>query len=660
MKHKTLKYTDHAFFALVLLAAAFVRLFRLGRCAFKGDTINYYRNAAAGTGVFEIWRDYPWHNQVPFTESFMLAFLKVFQLPVNHFTVRLPFALIGIGAVAVLYYFVRPRWGRITALLAALFCAFAPYHVYLSREAYYYAGVVLTSALALWAFWPVWTRALRTEPPDWRAFGLWWAASLLAAHTHMSVWPVFGVQWLMLAWSAFKTHRADRDLLLQWSKPLVLTPLLVAVVLSPWIYRLFTASRLHPPGHEARFVEWLASVAGIVPVMTFGTQWFALLWLLVPVSGVVWTVWRGSEQVRPHTRRLLLLSAFQAVALLSVFTVLGKGYPLKHTYCAPLFAPVAVLTAIGIAGWGSWLTASRKTDGRIVAVALAAVCVALWLVPVRANVNLPGKTKMFRYVERWFESNAREQTPLVVADQLTAIQMSAAVPEKAYLTFLSPQGRMSDPEQRRKVQAFRRERLREMMDRFPSAMYVDYLDHAKMQHPGESTWNPREFFAHTVVFTNREALTLRRWGVAPRPDFYGEGTEGMITRIHYNKAEDLAHRAAAQETSLLPLYGEGWSYVKTRDLRDWAILGSRATLRVLNGGDQPRRVNLSIEAVPLGGMKTITLSDGAEFTFENRALGKWVTEAIEFAPGTNRVTLTDASPATGDTRPLLIRSISFE
>lgn len=49
------------------------------------------------------------------------------------FAYRLPFALLGIGTIVVLYFFLRRGFGRMAALVGIALLAFAPWHVVLSR-----------------------------------------------------------------------------------------------------------------------------------------------------------------------------------------------------------------------------------------------------------------------------------------------------------------------------------------------------------------------------------------------------------------------------------------------------------------------------------------------------------------------------------------------
>ena len=80
------------------------------------DGLNSFsQELGADYGAGYLWK---WHPWFPF---YLLALF--FSVDVSTFTARLPFALIGIATVVLVYFFVRENWhNRRLALLAALLC----------------------------------------------------------------------------------------------------------------------------------------------------------------------------------------------------------------------------------------------------------------------------------------------------------------------------------------------------------------------------------------------------------------------------------------------------------------------------------------------------------------------------------------------------------
>ncbi len=89
----------------------------------------------------------------------------------SEFLVRLPFALVSILDVAALYLVARELVDRRTSLLAALFLALLPIHVWYAQEARWYAQWSLLTTVSFWAL----LRAWKTDRTGW------WLAFIAAA-----------------------------------------------------------------------------------------------------------------------------------------------------------------------------------------------------------------------------------------------------------------------------------------------------------------------------------------------------------------------------------------------------------------------------------------------------------------------------------------------
>lgn len=127
----------------ITLLAAVGRFYQLGTWGFWYDEIYTMRDVG---NIFTLG----WLNQ---QVSRLLIYLTVNFLGTSELTARLAPALIGILTVPILYFPTRKLFGPIVALLAALFLAVSPWHLYWSQNARFYTTLLLFYSLALFAFY---------------------------------------------------------------------------------------------------------------------------------------------------------------------------------------------------------------------------------------------------------------------------------------------------------------------------------------------------------------------------------------------------------------------------------------------------------------------------------------------------------------------------
>jgi hypothetical protein len=169
----------------VCALALFVRMFRLSAFAIWVDEAHTWRDVTMPLSEFfdsaRAW--YP-------TSYLMLrALLDCGALPdESAWSLRLPFALLGVATIPLLAFYGRSLVGRVPALVAAALLAVHPWHIYWSQNARGYALVMLFAVLACGEFWRGMQMGSR------RRMALGWGLSLLAASSHPSgalLWPAF-------------------------------------------------------------------------------------------------------------------------------------------------------------------------------------------------------------------------------------------------------------------------------------------------------------------------------------------------------------------------------------------------------------------------------------------------------------------------------------
>lgn len=126
----------------IVLVGALLRLHNLGRDDFWTDEMATLQYAASVSSTYT-------DTHPPLYYLLIHAWLSV--VPVSESMLRLPSALLGVGAVAAMYGFGATLFGRATGLVAAVILALSPMHVYYSQDARMYSLLTLTTILSCWA-----------------------------------------------------------------------------------------------------------------------------------------------------------------------------------------------------------------------------------------------------------------------------------------------------------------------------------------------------------------------------------------------------------------------------------------------------------------------------------------------------------------------------
>ena len=132
---------------LVTAIAAALRLWHLGEWSMWVDEAHTWRDATMELkGEHGFLRE----DRVFYALTFLLlrGLLNLGWIGGDEFSLRLPFALIGILSVPVIALCGRRLVGATAAVLAAAFCACCPWHVYWSQNARGYILVFLFAAIA--------------------------------------------------------------------------------------------------------------------------------------------------------------------------------------------------------------------------------------------------------------------------------------------------------------------------------------------------------------------------------------------------------------------------------------------------------------------------------------------------------------------------------
>ena len=151
MSSKPMLRSDHRIHAAILVAilllAAALRFYKLGEWSFWIDEVLTLRSTRLAYTQFSNWGGI-------FTPKLSLVLMRL-ALDVfgpGEWNARIVPAFVGTITILLLYFPTSKLFGSEVALLASLFLAISPWHIYASQNARYYAFLVLFVSLALLTF----------------------------------------------------------------------------------------------------------------------------------------------------------------------------------------------------------------------------------------------------------------------------------------------------------------------------------------------------------------------------------------------------------------------------------------------------------------------------------------------------------------------------
>ncbi len=170
----------------ILFLGTTLRFYDLGGDSLWSDEALTALRSRSPRAIITRWQLAPLYSM-----TYFFSFLGT-----NDFIIRLPHALMGILSIALIYKVGRAFFGRDEALISAFLLAIAPLHIYHSRNARYYALMVLLSLLALLFL----RKGLDQNKPKWYvAFIL---TSILNIYNHAFAFIIVGAQvtYAYLSW----------------------------------------------------------------------------------------------------------------------------------------------------------------------------------------------------------------------------------------------------------------------------------------------------------------------------------------------------------------------------------------------------------------------------------------------------------------------------
>lgn len=635
--------------ALVLAVAGAARFHDLSRAAVRSDEINFLNYVKYGQSLVELWRNPPWFNQIPLADSVAVVWARLTRQAADEAVIRQPFALLGWLTVAFCAAWMMRRKGVGAGLLLGIWMAVLPYHVYHSREAYYYVLVMLFSAgMALRG--ADFGGRLRTGGAlKAREYAEWTAWALLACLGHMSVWVVAAVAWLLLAVSGatgLKTAARRRHFIATGCVALVM-----GLGMVRWVLRaLFEMKRAaaNPEAHIGSAFDFVGP--RVLPFFAGGANAVGLGLLAAVLAAAAWVLWKsrgrpGRED--PLYGALMWMAAGGLVGSYLYIIAVGGGDKAKLTYFA---ANLPAFLAWAVMGLDKVFARAGESRRLALNAAAAAIFAGLLAVPTLQVMRLEGKTTAYRPIRAWLDANLSPGDVAIVDRWYEPWnEMALYAPSNVFVTFTVP-----DEPYENYVNNNWRQVTQSLFARNGAQAFIRIArNHEKRM--GLWTW-PEMWFKRRAVVVHAAGVWLRDTGFAPMEEFYSE-TNRLETEIFYDTHEDIADRARAAGQDVVWFFGAGWKLFKPwqqGDFTDYRVLEREGAMEIRNLRPEPIRVRGEMEAAATGGDVPLRIGALPPMTFAAGQLARRTFE-LELPPGTSSIPWRNL----GSAGALLVRDLRF-
>ncbi len=519
------------------------------------------------------------------------------------------------------------RRGLGAGLLLGAWLAVLPFHVYHSREAYYYVLAMFFAAGMVWrgadfaAKLRGGGRLLAREYAEWT---LW---TLLACMGHMSAWVVAGVAWLVLAASGLGGAAATGRKRHGMAMGIVTAALALGMI--RWVLRaLYEMQRAaaNPDAHIASAFDFVGP--RVLPFFAGGANAIGIAILAAAVAGAGWVFWKSRGRPGrgdPLYGSLAWLALGGLAGSYFYITAVGGGEKAKLAYFAANLPAFLAFAACSLDRAFSGAGAGRRLA---LDAGVAAALVALLAMPAWQVTRLEGKTTAYRVLRAWLDANLAPGDAVLVDRWYEPWnEMARYAPSNVFVTFTVP-----DEPYESYVGYNWRQTAQTAIERNGAQAFIRLArNHEK--RAGLWTW-PEKWFAHRAVVPNAAGVWLRDAGFAPMEEFYAE-TNRLQPEIFYDTHADVAARARAAGQDAVWFFGAGWRLFKPwqqGDFADYRVLEGEGALEIHNLRDAPVKLTGEVVAAAMGGEQRVRIGESAPLAFPDGRLERR-TFALDLAPG---------------------------
>lgn len=612
---------------LVLALAAGLRFADLSRSAVRSDEINFLNYVERNQSLVDLWKTPPWFNQIPLADSVPIVWARLTRQDASEAVIRQPFALLGWLTVAFGALWATRRRGLGAGLLLGAWLAILPFHVYHSREAYYYVVVMLFASGMAWRGADFAVKLRSGEKLLAREYAEWTAWALLACMGHMSAWVVAGVAWLVLAVSGWTGQPAAGRKRHGLAMGIVTVALALGMV--RWVLRaLYEMKRAaaDPSAHIGSAFDFVGP--RVLPFFVGGANAIGIAILAAALAAAGWVFWKSRGRpgrADPLYGALAWLALGGLAGSYFYIAAVGGGDKAKLAYFAANLPAFLAFAAFSFDRAFSGAGAGRRLALDAV---VAALLVALLAVPAWQVTRLEGKTTAYRVLRAWLDANLAPGDAVVVDRWYEPWnEMARYAPTNVFVTFTVP-----DEPYENYVGYNWRKTTQTAFERNGAQAFIRIArNHEK--RAGLWTW-PEKWFAHRAVVTNAAGIWLRDTGFAPMEEFYSESNR-VATEVFYDTHADVAARARTAGQDAVWFFGAGWRLFKPwqqGDLSDYRVLEGEGEMEVHNLRDEPVKLAGEIVAAAMGGEQRVRIGESAPLAFPDGRLERR-TFALDLAPG---------------------------
>lgn len=652
---------------LVGIVAAIPRFYDLGRSPIRGDELNFLNFSIQNYSLTALWQNPPWLNQIPFADSIAIVWARIRSVTPDEQTVREPFAIVGWLTVLGGFAWAARRFSLSVGLTTGIWLALLPFHIFQSREAYYYVVGILFTTGMIFSTVDLATR-LRNGTGLRSAGSIAWLVwAFLACLSHMSIWAVSAICWIMLLVVGLRhLDRQARTRHIGW---MLSGGGLLLLGMSRWIMRAVqeviktanSAGITSDTGHIGGAIGWVLPRVPLLFVSGFNGFGLALLVLLFIASAFLFFSWKTQSPGHPSSpsyRYLAWLTLWGFTACTLFIGLVGRGTA-KVSYFACILPTFLIFCTATIA------YATNSIPGKLrrnVQIAFPVVLVCFLAYPAYQITRLDGKPVPYRLLKQELDS-LLEPGSVAIIDRWFEPwnEMLRYAPTNVAVTFTVP-----DEPYNNYVAYHWREVTRTRIE----AGGIDAFIRLTRNHEARAglwTW-PERYFARHITVSNSAAFWLRNHGYAPEQDYETLNNSRMLVDIFYDTRTDAIQRAKATGTTFpvffladLPFAKSGpmGAPIRTQQFMDWRVLNATGTVKIVNTTPTPQQVMLEISGVSPVGHKIVETRPGFRFHFLPGQMLTWGFGPITLKPGSNRIQLRDRQLA-AQSNPLLISKVQVQ
>ena len=318
--------------ALLVSFATALRLHGLGRWSLWLDEfIQYMESALPLNKLHEALLA----QEVPISFLFGHMFIAM-GFDHNEWQLRLPYAVVGVATVVLVFLLAQELLGRRAGLLAGLVACDMPVLVVYSQECRAYSLLIFLTTLSAWSL----AVALRTNRAGWWA--LFISAAILSLYTHfVAMLTLTGFAVFALSHALLERRRGEPIGPVLWSSALAFGVIGVAWIPAiPMVARMLSAEEgFHHAIATSTRLSLINTIVLKHPGFEDGVQTFVAS---LGGAGVIWSAFRAPRAL------LFFIGAFVVPALLYAFLGYERASAVAR-FALPLMAAYAVATGAGLA-----------------------------------------------------------------------------------------------------------------------------------------------------------------------------------------------------------------------------------------------------------------------------------------------------------------------